>query len=308
MLRAGLDGSANAGNGEGMQGRRVSRSGSMRRISLGFVVLALVGCGGTQPACVIVPRPAVAPRPFLWRVQRGGGPVVWIYGTIHNAGAADVPTAVWAALESSPRFVSELGDREPDPDQAGELARLPTGLGLDAQLPADDWYDLRDALRGTIREDALKRARPWFAMTRLTAKLAPSPSPSMDAALVDRARTRKLPIDNLESWDVQLAALADAVTIPDLRQAIHARRTMRCELDQMRAFYVTGDLAIMERILVQGQSTKLLDERTQAWLGKLEPYFARGGAFVAVGLGHLAGAHGLPALLERAGYMVERAQ
>jgi uncharacterized protein YbaP (TraB family) len=280
----------------------------MRRIALVFALLAPVACGGTQPTCQLVPRPAAMASPFLWKVQRAGGPVVWLYGTIHNAGATDVPAAAWAALESSPRFVSELGDREPDPDQAGELARLPSGKGLDAQLPADDWYDLRDALRGTVKEDDLKRARPWFAMTRLSARLAPSPSPTMDDALAARAREHELPVDNLESWDVQLAALADAVTIKDLQQAIHARRTMRCELDQMRAFYATGDLAIMERILVEGQSATLLEQRTQVWLGKLEPYLATGGAFVAVGLGHLAGPHGLPAMLVRAGYTVERAR
>lgn len=32
-----------------------------------------------------------------------------------------------------------------------------------------------------------------------------------------------------------------------------------------------------------------------------------GGAFVAVGVSHMAGAQGLPAMLEQAGYTVERA-
>ncbi len=279
----------------------------MLRIALGLTLAVLIACGG-KPACVLVPRPSAPTAPFLWKIQRAGGPVVWLYGTIHNAGEADVPAPAWAALEASPRFVSELGDREPDPDQASDLVRIKSGKLLDALLPPDDWYDLRDTMRGTINEDDLRHTRPWYAMSRLSAKLAPSPSPTMDDALAKRARARDIPVDNLESWDVQLAALADAVTVADLQQAIHLRTTMRCELDQMRAFYATGDLGVMERILVQGQSEKLLAQRTTVWLGKLEPYLATGGAFVAVGLGHLAGPQGLPALLEHAGYTVERAK
>ncbi len=279
----------------------------MRTLALALMMIVLVACGGTQPTCVVAPRSVTPTAPFLWKVRRADGPIVWLYGTIHNEGAGAVPTTAWTALESSPRFVSELGDREPDPEQAGELARLPPGKGLDAQLPSDDWYDLRDALRGTIKEDALKRARPWYAMTRLTATVAPSPSPSMDVALAQRASARGIPVDNLESWDYQLAVLAEVVKIPDLQQAIHARGTLRCSGDQMRAYYASGDLAMLERILVTGQSDTLLTDRTKHWVPKLEPYLARGGAFVAVGLGHLAGPQGLPALFERAGYLVQRA-
>jgi len=277
----------------------------MRLAVLGLVLA--IGCGGA-PTCAIEPRPIVEAAPFLWKVQRAGGPVVWLYGTIHNAGGDDVPKAAWTALEASPRFVSELGDSEPDPDKTVELARLPPGKGLDHQLPADDWYELRDAMRGVLKEDDLKRARPWYAMARLTAHVAPSASPTMDFALAKRARAKGIPVDPLESWEVQLAALAEAVKLADLQQAIHARKSMRCELDRMRAIYLAGDLPGMQRLLLIAQPEKLLVERSKAWLAKLEPHFAGGGAFVAVGLGHLAGDQGLPAMLERAGYTVERAR
>ena len=275
-----------------------------RVIAIAFVLAA---CGGRHQVCSIAPKPSAPTAPFLWKVQRTGGPVVWLYGTVHNGGTGDVPQAAWTALESSARFVSELGDTEPDPEKSGELARLPPGPGLDTLLPTDDWYDLRDTMRGMIKEDDLKRLRPWYAMARLTVRISPPPSPTMDVAMAKRARARGIPVDSLESWDVQLKVLADAVKLADLQQAIHARRTMRCELDQMHALYLTGDLPIMERILVTGQSEQLLVERTKLWLTKLEPYFATGGAFVAVGLGHLAGDAGLPAMLARGGFSVERA-
>ena len=47
----------------------------------------------------------------------------------------------------------------------------------------------------------------------------------------------------------------------------------------------------------------ILTARNTKWLGKLQTYQ---NAFVAVGLGHLLGETGLPAMLTKAGYTVER--
>lgn len=272
------------------------------------LVAVIAACGSAPPRCTIdVPTPAHAP-PFLWRVHKAGGPVVWLYGTIHNAARADVPPAAWRALEASPRFASELGDVEPDREALRALTRIPAGKGLDQLLPTDDWWDLRDALVGVIREDDLKRTRPWYAMARLTATAAPPPSPTMDVALAAHARAAGIPVDALESWADQLGVLARSVGVADLREAIHARRRMRCELAGLRAFYATGDIAAMTKLLVTPRSAQLLVERNRTWLPRIEAYLARDGAFVAVGLGHLIGEANLPSLLASAGYTVERSR
>jgi len=268
------------------------------------ITIAVSACG-KKPACVVA-HPTVPGGAFLWKAQRDGGPVVWLFGTIHNGATTSVPAAAWAALDGAPRLVSELGDLEPDPAQLREVTVLPRGKGLDQLLPAEDWYDLRDALRGVIREADLARARPWFAMSRLSATTAASPSPTMDEALARRANDRGLPIDHLETWDAQLSALVDAVSIADLQEAIHARRTMRCELAQMRASYEGGDTAAMQQILAARDAEHLLWARNRAWLPQLEQLATAGGGFVAVGLGHMFGEGGLPALLAAAGFAVER--
>jgi hypothetical protein len=250
----------------------------------------------------------VAGAPFLWKVQKPGGPIVWLYGTIHVAGLAAVPASAIAALDGVKRFASELGDVEPDTEKVGELARLPFGKVLDQMMPADDWYDLVDAMRGTMKEDDLRHAAPWFAMTRLTSKLAPSPKPSMDDALTDRAKDHHLPVDHLESWEAQMQALVDGVSVADLQQAIHARKTIRCEVDTMRALYENGDATTLEPLLVVRDQATIIDARNAKWQAQIETYATGGGAFIAVGLGHLLGEHGLVAVLAHAGYTVERAQ
>ncbi len=276
--------------------------------SIVLVALALAGaCGAPRPACEVAARHEPHGAPFLWRVQREGGPVLWLYGTFHN-GHARVPAAAHAALESAAHVASELGDAEPDPERLRELSRLPRGKGLDALLPSDDWWDLRDALAGVIAEDALKRARPWFAMSQLTAAMAPSPRPTMDVALARRARAREIPVDALETWEEQLTALDAAVKIADLQQAIHERKAMRCSVERMLAAYAAGDLDAMGRLLGAAQSETLLAARNRRWLPRLEGFLSARGAFVAVGVSHMAGEQGLPALLASAGFVVERSR
>jgi len=275
-------------------------------VALVLAAMAAVACGPKPPVCGVVARMEPHGAPFLWRVQRDGGPVLWLYGTFHN-GRARVPEAAKVALEAAAQFASELGDSEIDADKLRDLARIESGKGLDQLLATDDWWDLRDALQGVVKEDALKRARPWFAMSQLTATMAPSPRPTMDVALAKRARERGIPVDALESWEDQLVALDAAVKIPDLQQAIRARKTMRCSIEGMLGAYAAGDLEAMGRLLGVEQSETLLAARNRRWMPKLEQYLAAKGAFVAVGVSHLAGAQGLPAMLERAGYGVERA-
>src|SRR5258706_9544918 len=188
-------------------------------------IAAISACGSPPPRCEL-PHVAAAGQPFLWRVQREHGPVVWLFGTIHDAGIDQVPAPVVAALDAAPRFASELGDVEPDPQTLVDLARLPYGKVLDQMLPADDWWELVDAMRGAMTEDELRHARPWLAMTRLTSHVAPSPKPSMDDALAARAKQHHIPVEALASWQQTLQSLSDGVDVADLQQAIHARKAI----------------------------------------------------------------------------------
>src|SRR5262249_26234485 len=187
------------------------------------------------------------------------------------------------------------------------LARLPWGVVLDRLLPADDWWELVEAMLGAMTEDELRHARPWFALVRLRAHMAPSPKPSMDDALAARASAAGLAVEALEPWREQLTALDASVTARDLSHAIHARRAIACEVAQLRAAYRASDVPALTRMLLDPvRGDPLLVERNRRWMGQIARSFDHGGGFVAVGLGHLLGDDGLPALFEREGYRVVR--
>lgn len=269
-----------------------------------FVLSFLVACGGAAPNCPLPPKPAVS-QPFLWKAQKGDGPVVWLYGTVHVLGIEGVHATALAAFDGAPTVMTELGDTEADPEKTSDLALLPSGKGLDQQLPANDWYDLRDALRGSIKEAQLARVQPWYAGSLLRRKFAPPPSPNMDFALATRARAKGKKVEALETWEVQLKGLND-FTVADLQGVIHVRHQLACSRDTIAALYTIGDLPSLTTVFVIPQTHALVAGRTKAWVPKVEALLAKGGGFVAVGLGHLAGEEGLPALLAKAGYTVAR--
>jgi uncharacterized protein YbaP (TraB family) len=302
----------------------VSRRGSWSALAAitAAIAAALAACAATTtplpsppPCAIIAPSPPLG-APMLWRVERPGAAVVWLYGTIHDAGAGDVPAVAWHQLDTASVFVSELGGGEPDPLQLRALARLPWGVVLDQLLPPTDWWDLVDAMLGAMTEDELRHARPWFALVRLRARTARAARPAMDAAMAAHAAARGIAVEPLESWRDQLAALDASVDAADLAQAIRDRRSAACQVARLHAAYRAGDLSVLTRMLVDpdagsdqrpARGDPLLAERNRRWLPRIERHLERGGGFVAVGLGHLLGDAGLPAMLARAGYHVTRA-
>lgn len=267
----------------------------------------LVACAAAPPTCPLAAAPGAPAAPLLWRVERSGAGVVWLFGTVHDAGADDVPPVVWRRLAAAPRFVSELGDEQPDTAQLSALARLPWGTVLDGLLPADDWWELVEAMLGEMKQDELRRARPWFALVRLRAHMARAPRPSMDDALTRHASANGVAVESLESWRDQLAALDASVGPADLSRAIHERRTVACQVAQLRAAYRASDVTALTRMLLEPiRGEALIAARNRRWVPRIERYLAHDGGFVAVGVAHLLGDGGLPAMLERAGYHVTR--
>jgi hypothetical protein len=229
--------------------------------------------------------------------------VVWIYGTIQD-GHARVPAAAWAALESADYFVSELGENRPSAESLRQEMLLPGDERLDTQLPAEDWEDLRDALRGVAPEDVLRRARPWFAASLLKAAKAPSSWPSMERALARRARELRIPIEALgDEW--RPPPRASEIAIPDLQREIRARHSLRCRADRALAAYEAGDLEAMGQLLVAGSRSDFALS-AGGWKIAVLRYLASGDAFIAVRIGYMVGPRNLLAELQRDGFIVER--
>jgi uncharacterized protein YbaP (TraB family) len=265
-------------------------------------LLVAAGCGGAT--CANMPVRPAHPAIFLWEAHPpGGGESVFLFGTWHRAVAADVPPAAWRRMERAKVVIFELPEpgplRDPRP-----LRELPRGTSLQELIPASDWFDLRDALRDQVSEDVLRRARPWYARMLLARAIAPMYESGMDEAIRQRARMSGKRFDALEEEQDATAALDATLEVDDLLLAIRERDQVRCRLRRGLAAYQAGLDETMRPNLGAEKDALLVDDRTNLWLEKLGRL--KGSAFVAVGVSHLVGETGLPALLAARGWRVER--
>ena len=279
-----------------------------------FAALALAGCH--KPAEV---------RPALWLVEGPGGQKAWLFGTIHALPSeVDWRSAkVDAALEQSDRLLLEVAEIEDDAATAQAFAALAQSPGLpplDQRVPAE----LRDELDAALKADrfapgTLDRYESWAAALMLqNAAMAAGNSDSANG--IDRALVRGYdrPVEEFEGAAAQLA-IFDRLPEPAQRALLTAALARpgeeRASMRKLEAAWAHGDLATVDAetsadFLINPQLREaLLTQRNDAWLARLVSELRQGAhPFVAVGLAHLAGKDGLPALLAQRGYKVTRLQ
>ena len=286
-----------------------------RRLALGaLAALALASC--SKPAEV---------RPALWLVEGPGGQQAWLFGTIH---ALPQPVhwrsdKVAAALAQSDRLVLEVARIDDDAATARTFAALAESPGLPPliqRVPGDLRDDLGIALKQDgFAPDALDRYESWAAALMLQdAAMAAGKSDSANG--IDRALLRGYarPVEEFEGAAAQLA-IFDRLPEPAQRALLAATLggpgDEQAEMRKLEQAWAQGDLAMVDTAtnadFLHNPDLRdaLLVSRNRAWLTKLTGQMIRGvHPFVAVGLAHLVGKDGLPALLAAQGYTVTRLQ
>ena len=279
-----------------------------------LAALALAGC--SKPAEV---------RPALWLVEGPGGQKAWLFGTIH---ALPQPVnwrsdKIAAALEQSDRLVLEVARIDDDAGTARAFAALAESPGLPPlmqRVPGD----LQDELGAALKQDgfapdALDRYESWAAALMLqNAAMAAGQSDSANG--IDRALLRGYakPVEEFEGAAAQLA-IFDRLPEPAQRALLAAvldgPGDELAEMRQLEQAWAHGDLALVDAAtnadFLHNPDLRdaLLVSRNRAWLSTLTGQLTRGRhPFVAVGLAHLVGNAGLPALLAAQGYTVTRLQ
>lgn len=280
----------------------------------GLAALALAAC--SKPAEV---------RPALWLVEGPNGQKAWLFGTIHalpqpvNWHSAKVD----AALAASDRLLLEVANIEDDAGTAKAFAALATSPGL-PPLAQRIPNDLHDELDTAFKQDGFKpgeldRYESWAAALMLqNAAMAAGQSDSGNG--IDRALVRgySKPVEEFEGAAAQLAIfdqLPEEAQRALLAAALRETPDEQSEMRKLEQAWAQGDLAVIdtetnaEFLNNPELRNALLVRRNHAWSARLGTDLARGKhPFVAVGLAHLVGQDGLPALLTARGYKVTRLQ
>jgi hypothetical protein len=95
---------------------------------------------------------------------------------------------------------------------------------------------------------------------------------------------------------------------------VQAQPELEKEIEKMIIAYLARDLAALEKIsekhslkderIFQTVMDRLFTQRNHRMAERMGPMLKQGGSFIAVGVAHLTGEHGLLNLAEKAGYRV----
>lgn len=278
-----------------------------------------------SPELFVAAQRQAQDRGFLWRLSKGGHSS-YLYGTMHvgrEAWLAPGP-ALQAALRSSSTVALELDPLDPavGTAMAAALAKAPVRPvppALQARLQRQLRLQCMPAQAMSQTPAELLLANIALAMARRDGLEAPFGSETLLALI---AHASNLKVVSLETVELQLKALF-ATNDKKARQMLedglrelesgHAREAL---LDLV-TMWETGDLQRLDTYeqwcecvvtpTEKLQMQRLLDERNPAMARRMDALHQAGErVLVAVGSLHMAGPRGLPALLARMGYVVER--
>jgi len=280
---------------------------------LSWALLVLAGCQAQgEPV-----------RPALWEVSGPDGQKAWLFGTIH---ALPRPVewrtpAMETALSGSDRLVLEIG-RDDSPRAIQRLYRqLAAGRGL-PPLEMRVAPEQREELVRTMKKHGLEpsdfaQTETWAAALALSRAATGKSQRSfgMEDELLDAARQK--PVVALEGAHAQLRGFDSLPETEqrDLLVAVAAEAGGAADSERLARAWSAGDMAALEAetgtgILADPELREiLLLSRNRVWAGKVVAMLRSGNKpFVAVGAAHMAGPMGLPALLAKSGFVVQRLQ
>ena len=269
--------------------------------------------------------PAAAPLPdadpALW-VVRDADTIIYLFGTFHLLdGRPWFNDEVKAAFDASSELVLEAllpADLTTLTPMVMRYARS-DGRKLSQRLNAEQNATLARVMRTVgAPPAAFDDFDPWFVSTTLALlaaqRLGIQSANGPETVLMGAARTRGIPIGQLEGFEWQFRMLdsaPEAQQIEQLMDTLEQNDELDEDLAPMLAAWSAGDVERLAALMDEGTDSDvrrmLFTERNAAWASWVQVRLRRPGAvFVAVGAGHLAGSDSVQAALAQRGIRAER--
>lgn len=312
----------------------VSRSASGLAPRLATFAIAFALCGLLpQPSHAEAPAASVAAIPnrgTLYRVAHEGH-VAYLFGTVHVGQASFYPLEplVQRAFAASTQLAVELDIREQVPLKAAleKYGMLKPPQTIDQALSPGAWIRLQQALKRLgVQPQAIAKLKPWtisnvlLALTLEQAGFARDQG--VEAVLLAQAKALDKPVVSLESADYQLGlfdqldAAQQEQFLDETMESVQSGK-LTSDAHALIDAWGSADSAALEKLLQEELSAPgvtadftrrvLLEQRNPLLTGTIQKLIdANPNTFVAIGLLHLIGPDGIPKLLERRGFQVEK--
>lgn len=283
-------------------------------------------------ALALVAGPLAAGRaradPPLWRVHGAGGAELVLFGSVHLL-SDDVRWYTPELAAELARADTVLFEIPMDPAaqvdaQTEALAhgRLPEGSTLSTLLSPAGRERLRTvAATVGLPVPVLDRLQPWLAEALVSVSYFVKAGARTDLG-VEQTLAHAAPATArqgaLESVADQIAALSGATQADQVASLEETLKDIRDEPESFRRLvseWARGDVKglVKEELEPMRRDSpsvykRLVVDRNRRWVGELEARLKSGSpgrTLVVVGVGHLVGTGGVPALLRRDGVRVE---
>ena len=270
------------------------------------------------------PTAALA-KPPVW-VVRSGQTTIVLFGSIHllPAGLDWRPPELDAALASASELWFELPIDAATNDEAAqqsiERGALPKGRSLIAMMTADQAKRLVDAgVSLSCAPEALDRMQPWMADLTLSVAEDARGGASASDGVEGQVQASTPPTISRRAFETASQQIGFLAGAPVKDQLASLNWTVS-EIEQDPTSYrrvvdewMSGDLAGLQRDALDPLRKvsptlfeRLIDSRNRHWASVLEARLKKpGSAVVVVGVGHLVGPGGVPALLRARGIQVD---
>jgi uncharacterized protein YbaP (TraB family) len=268
---------------------------------------------------------AAQAEPALWKVTGGKG-TVYLFGSVHllPEGGFTVHGNLADALADADRVCLEI-----DPDATDEAATASLTLARAVDPEGRDLFELlgddADRVRAKAEDagvqlDALAMFEPWFAGIMVSVMALQShgydAQHGVEQIIGAEAKKAGKAGCGLETLDGQLGMLdglpADLQN-EILMQAIDEASDIEGKIEPMVAAWRAGDERALERSIGDDfddypeLADTLVYDRNARWAEQVDDMLGDDeDVLLVVGAMHLAGDRGLPALLEKRGFRVER--
>ena len=273
---------------------------------------------------------ATAHHGTLYRVSHKGN-TSYLFGTIHVGKPAFYPlgTEVMQAFSKASKVAFELDSQNTAAIIASmqKYGMYKSDDTLKNHLSADTLLQLQQVLeKANLPLDNMMQMKPWvvadIVMASELERNGYAREHGVEEFLLKAARQQKKQVVELESADLQFSLfnqLTEQQQTQFLEEVLQdiADGKMRKETDELAQAWGNADAKELARLIQDNLNEKtvsseftqhvLLDQRNPGMATKIEGLLKHDKVtFVGVGLLHLVGDKGVPALLRRRGYAVQR--
>lgn len=261
------------------------------------------------------------PQGRLWKIEKPAQPASYLFATMHvsDPRVVSLPPPVEKAFSESRQFVMEMLLTFQAVGLVSRASFFSDGRTLAGVMQAKNYRNLLTLLQERLQMDetVVRHMKPWAVFSLLMMPVEEGSSAALDMQLYRRAIQAQKLVAGLETAQEQVDVF-DQMSIADqlwlLNQAVSDIEQTDAQFPVMLDAYLRGDLAalvLMQQQMMSAESDvderllqRLLTQRNQRMVQRMQPYLQQGEAFIAIGALHLPGQAGVLHLLEQQGYSV----